>query len=231
MTFRHIHLQMYAIRGSVEIIAAIDCESSSGGFFMANFKAVGRIVGSPLNGLCERMCLHVETVTDACRTRRESQSATLTLSDMPTGAPFTFVDAVETGDTAFVVESSCALNDGCRRVRGTLRIPVNVRFTDASGNCGCASGILELARDLSLRVPTDNGASYRYDADVMLVCTSGAFLSDSAVALSYCIVETYRVLLSADVLVPTYGYAVYPDCNECDGCAELINGRLFHETR
>lgn len=198
---------------------------------MANCKAVGRISGSPLNGLCERMCLHVETVVDACRARRENQSATLTLSDMPANPPFTFVDATEAGEAVFTVDSSCALNGGCRRVRGRLSIPINVRFTDSNGNCGCASGVLELARDLSLRVPTDNGANYRFDVDAMLVCTNGAFLSDSAVSLSYCIVETYRVLLTADVLVPTYGFAVYPDCTDCDGCAELLYGRLFPETR
>ncbi|MCI9031674.1 MAG: hypothetical protein HFK09_04015 [Clostridia bacterium] len=198
---------------------------------MANYKAIGCISGNPLNGLCERMCLHVETVTDACRARRDNQTATVVLSDLPSGAPFTFVDASETGDVSFVVDSTCISNGDCRRVRGRLRVTLNVRFTDANGNCGCASGVLELARDLSLRVPTDNGANYRFDADAVLVCTNGAFISDSAVSLSYCIVETYRVLMIADVLVPTYGFAVYPDCTECDGCAELLNNRIFPERR
>ena len=198
---------------------------------MANFKAVGSIVGSPLRGLCERMCLHVECVTDACRARRDGQTASLVLDDVQGTAPFVFSDATQAGDVTLEVDSVCGGTGGCRRVQARIRIGVRVRYTDANGACCCSVGTLELTRELNLRVPEQNGAQYRFDADAVLVCTNGVFISDNAVSLSFCIVETYRALTFADVLVPTYGFAAYPDCNECDGCSSLMQGRIFPETR
>jgi hypothetical protein len=48
-------------------------------------------------------------------------------------------------------------------------------------------------------------------------------------ALTYCIVETYKTVISADILVPTYGFAVYPECRDCSGCTALMNSELFDE--
>lgn len=199
---------------------------------MANYKAVGRISGNPLNGLCERMCINVDCVIDACRSRRANQTASVALTDMSVGmaSPFEFIDAHGTGDSEFIVENVTQTNGTCRQVSGTLRVSLIVHFRDANGVCGCARATLQLPRQIMLRVPQDDTADYRFTGEGVVVCTSGAFLSDSVVALTFCIAETYRTLVNADVLVPTYGFAVYPECRECNGCDRLLNSAIFPES-
>ena len=199
---------------------------------MANYKAVGRISGNPLNGLCERMCINVDCVIDACRSRRDGQNVTATLSDFTGGtvAPFTYVDAHDTGDSSFTVDSVESTEGNCRSVSGTLNVPMIVQYRDANGTCGCARCTMELTRQLMLRVPESETADYRFDGRGIVVCTSGAFLSNDVISLTFCIVETYKTLVNADILVPTYGFAVYPDCTECNGCNRLLNLPIFPET-
>lgn len=198
---------------------------------MENYKAVGRIIGSPLNGLCERMCINVDCVLDACRARRDSQNATVILTDITQGAtpPFTFVGAVGLGGSQFDVTSTCSAQNGCSRISGTLHVPVVATFTDANGMCCHGNAVISMSRDIVLRLPQNTNIDYRIEGDGGLICVSGAFLSDTAVSLTFCIVETYRVIRRADIIVPTYGYAVFPDCRECDGCAALMNALLGEE--
>ncbi len=198
---------------------------------MANFKAVGRISGNALNGLCDRMCISVECVIDGCRSRRLSQTATVELTDITQGAvpPFTFVRAEDTGDSAFVVHSSCPNGENCRNVTGALNIPIAVVFTDARGVCCSGRGVISLTRQLALKVPSNPNTPYVFTGNGTVICVSGAFLSDNVAALTYCIVETYKTVISADILVPTYGFAVYPECRDCSGCTALMNSELFDE--
>ncbi len=198
---------------------------------MANFKAVGRISGNALNGLCDRMCISVECVIDGCQSRRLSQTATVELTDITTGAepPFTFVRAEDDGGSSFQVQSSCVNGNNCRNVTGTLNVPITVVFTDARGVCCQGRGNIILTRQLALKVPSNPGAPYAFIGDGAVICFNGTFLSDSVVSLTYCIVETYKTVINADILVPTYGFAVYPECRDCSGCDALMNSPLFDE--
>lgn len=198
---------------------------------MANFKAVGRITGSALNGLCDRMCINVECVIDGCQSRKESQTATVELTDITAGAvpPFTFVRAEDNGESSFVVQSSCENGANCRNVTGVLSVPVTVYFTDQRGVCCSGRAVITLTKQLALRVPSNPATPYTFVGDGIIICFNGTFLSDRVVTLTYCIVETYKTVIKADILVPTYGFAVYPDCRDCNGCAALLNSTLFDE--
>lgn len=198
---------------------------------MANYKAVGHICGNPLNGLCERMCIRADCVIDGCQSRKNSETAVLTINNFTGGitAPFTFISACGQ-ESSFSVEQTCNAGCNCCRVRGLMQIPITVRYKDANGECGCATGILELSREFSLRVPSGGVSGYHFEGEAVIVCVSGAFLSDTVVSISYCIAETYKTIMRADILVPTYGFAVYPGCEECDGCSVLLNSPLFPET-
>lgn len=198
---------------------------------MSNYKAVGRITGDPLTGLCDRMCIRADVVIDGCQSRRDGQTATLTLTDFTpdTTAPYTFVSAYASPATVFTVDETCPTGCNCCRVRGVMHIPLTVRYTDAAGVCGCAKGTINIARDFTLRIPQNTVNNYRFEGDAVVVCTTGAFLTDEVLSVNYCIVETYKSVIRADVLVPTYGYAVYPECEDCGDCRELLNSPLFPE--
>lgn len=199
---------------------------------MANFKAVGRICGNPLNGLCERMCIRADCIIDGCQSRRNGETAVLTLTDFTGGVapPYTFLRACAGRTTAFTVQETCNAGCNCCRVRGIMQIPVTVQYRDANGTCGCAHGTFDVSRDFTLRTPSPAVADYRFEGEATVVCTTGTFLTDNAVSVTYCIVETYKTVIRADILVPTYGFAVYPACEKCDDCSALLNSALFPET-
>lgn len=200
---------------------------------MAWCKKVGRITGNPLDGLCERMCIEVRQVFDACLTRRDNASFTLTLTDFTPGTtpPFTYVGLVNYDEpriTNLTVDS--AAGEARSRVTFDLNIPVSVNYTDSEGRSGVARSVMTLSRDLLLRLPSESLAPYQIEAVAAVRSSIGSFISEDTVNFVYCIIDIIKVIVNVDILVPTYGYPVYPGCRECgQACPGILNLPLFPE--
>lgn len=192
-----------------------------------NYKAAGRITGNPLFGLCERMCIEVRQVFDGCERRESNISAITQFTDFTGGAPYEFVSIRSFGNST-VTDLRTIEGRGCSQVECTINVPLLLTYRDANCNVGTARGTLRINRSVSLQLPSNSLLPFTVEPTVVLFCDNGSFLNADTVSYTYCIVEVLKVIVPADILVPTYGYAVYPDCAECGAsCPGILTASLF----
>lgn len=204
--------------------------------FFSNFqtdKCPGPINGNPVNGLNEKVCLQAQRVFDACIKQGQSDGMVLTVTD-PTPAnptyPLTFISArsiTSTGTvTAFQVDR---LPDkaNCARVQATIDIPVEVIYTDANGVEGKATSSVTVSEDVILFVPQPSIVPYEVQCVVSAVAPEGVFNAENnTFTADMCITVVLKIVISVDLLVPTYGYCAIPPAQEysqeiCAGFFEL----------
>lgn len=200
-----------------------------------NTKAAGRITGSPLCGLCERVCIEAKKISDGCIGRFGNVTFTVTLSDFTGGmtTPYTFERAVSSGSTTLENLTVTAIRGNRSRVAFDSFIPIIVYYTDAAGVTGTAKGTVTFSRDVVLTVPSDSVVPYSIEATTAISSNIGAFSSDYAsVTIICCIIQIVRVVTTVEILVPSYGYCEYPACeNYADEVCEGVFARpIFPST-
>ena len=196
---------------------------------MANTKAAGRITGNPMCGLCERVCIEAQKIFDGCVGRFGNVTFTVALSDFTGGTttPYTFERAVSSGSTTLNNLTVTTIRGNRSRVAFDSVIPITVYYTDAAGVSGTAQGAVTFSRDVVLTIPSDSVMPYSIEATTALSSNIGAFSSDNAsVTITCCIIQTVRVIMTVELLVPSYGYCEYPSCeNYADEVCEGIFAR------
>ncbi len=199
-----------------------------------NTKRAGAICGNPLNGLCERVCIEVNKVFDGCITRFADITYTATLTGFTEGtvAPFTFVSARSDGDSVISNFIATPVDNRRSRIEMDVTFPITVAYTDANGRAGTATSTITVHRDILLRLPSDSVVPYSVKAITNLASTIGSFTSDTEVNFRACIIQIIKVIVTVDILVPSYGYAEYPSCVEYEGevCEGLLNLPLFPQS-
>ena len=204
--------------------------------FFSNFqtdKCPGPISGNPLGGLNEKVCIQAQRVFDACIKQSQSDGIVLNITDpVPANPtyPLTFISARSTTSagvvTAFQVDR---LPDraGCARVQATVDIPVEVVYTDANGVEGKATSTVTVSEDVILFVPRPSVMPYEVQSVVSAVSPEGTFnASDNTFTVDLCITVILKIIISVDLLVPSYGYCLIPPAQEytrevCAGFFEL----------
>ncbi len=203
--------------------------------FYSNFqsdKCPGAITGNPLNGLTEKVCIQAERIFDACIKQSQLENYALTLSDItPTAVtyPLTFISARSTGSattvTNLVVDRQT--DRPCARVQGTVSVPVEVLFTDASGTDGSATATVSLPIDVLLYVPAPSIMPFNVRAVVSAVAPEGTYNTETqGFTVNICATVIIKIAMSVELLVPSYGYCVIPPAQEysqevCTGFFEL----------
>ena len=204
--------------------------------FFSNFqtdKCPGPISGNPLGGLNEKVCIQAQRVFDACIKQSQSDGIVLNITDpVPANPtyPLTFISARSTTSagvvTAFQVDR---LPDraGCARVQATVDIPVEAVYTDANGVEGKATSTVTVSEDVILFVPQPSVMPYEVQSVVSAVSPEGTFnASDNTFTVDLCITVILKIIISVDLLVPSYGYCLIPPAQEytrevCAGFFEL----------
>lgn len=203
--------------------------------FYSNFtsdRCPSQITGNPLNGLCEKVCIQAKKVFDACIKQTQEDGYTLVLTDFtpqnPT-YPLTFVSARSTSSKATV--NSLQVDpipdrQNLSRVQITYTVPMEVIYTDASGVQGKAKAQVTLAQDVVLFVPAPSIIPYEVEAVVSIVAPEGTYLSENTFTVSCCTTSILKIVMTVELLVPSYGYAQMPSCQEytqevCSGFFEL----------
>ena len=130
--------------------------------FFCNFQSdrcPGQITGNPLNGLCEKVCIQVKKVFDACMQQQQLTGVVLNLTNFtpanPT-YPLTFISARSTtarGTISNLLIDPIADKPNSARVRADVTIPVTVAYTDANGVEGVATSSFTVTKDVILCVP------------------------------------------------------------------------------
>ncbi len=192
----------------------------------------GRLSGNPLSGLCDKVCVQVKKVFDACMRQAQEDNVTVTLTGLtpanPT-YPLTFVSARNTSTQAQI--SSLQVDpipdrQNLSRVQVTYVIPVEVLYTDANGVEGKGTANVTLSQDVILHVPAPSIMPYEVEAIVSVVSPEGTYVSGNTFNVTFCTTSIIKVVMTVELLIPSYGYATIPPCQEytqevCSGFFEL----------
>lgn len=204
--------------------------------FFSNFqsdRSPGQINGNPLNGLCEKVCIQANKVFDACIKQTQEEGIVLALTDFtpenPT-YPLTFVSAKSTTTRATITSVQVdRLTDrpNFARVQVAMTVPMEVLYTDANGVEGRATSSTTLTSDVILFVPEPSIIPYFVEASVSIIAPEGVFdATTNSFTVSCCVTVILKILMEVELLVPSYGYATIPPCQEytqevCSGFFEL----------
>ncbi len=172
-------------------------------------KRAGRINGNPLCGLCERVCLDVRQVIDGSVARYSNRVVSVPVSP-PAEAVFPYEPIlVQSVGRAVLTDLVVSPTETARsRVRYTLTIPLTVRLSDASGASFDFATEYTFSRDILLTVPQD--VPYEIEAAASFYSRIGSFVSERELSLTACIVVITRVVVSSQLLLPSYGECEYP---------------------
>ncbi len=192
----------------------------------------GPITGNPLNGLCEKACIHTQKVFDACLKQIQENGVQISVSNfVPANPvePLTFIGcSVDPSDVTLTDVSVDRFDDKpCfARISANVNIPVTINYTDANGVEGSATGIITVSQDVVLYVPQPSIVPFGVDAFANMVCADGDYIGSGVFSIDTCITIIMRIVVEADILVPTYGYCPIPPCQDfsqdvCSGFFEL----------
>jgi len=192
----------------------------------------GQLTGNPLNGLCEKVCIEAKKVFDACMKQVQESGVVVTATDFtpanPT-LPLTFISAMCTSGTVPITNLTINRFEDrpCfARVTGEVLVPVTINYTDANGTPGAATTTITVDEDVVLYVPQPSVVPFTVEAFATCMGVDGEFTGDDTLTLDACITVILKVVSVVDILMPSYGYAKIPPCQEfsqdvCTGFFDL----------
>lgn len=188
----------------------------------------------------DKVCIQAKKVFDACLKQVTQEGVTLTLTNTTPAdpvQPITFAKGRSISSVGVVnnlVVTRLPDKPKCGRVQCDVTIPVEVDYTDANGTEGSGTGLLTLKQDVVMALPDPSIVPYEVEAVVSAVCPDGFYLGTSTIneeivlqfSVVACISIILKIVTKVDLIVPTYGYAVIPPCQEftqevCEGFFEL----------
>ena len=197
-----------------------------------------QMTGNPLNGLCEKVCIEVNKVFDACMKQTQQDGVVLALTDnVPENPtyPLTFISAKSTTTEGTLVSQQVdRLNDrpNFARVQVTVSVPVEVLYVDANGVEGKATSSVSFSQDVILFVPEPSVIPYSVKAVVSLISTEGTYTAENTFTVSCCVTMILKIVMPVELLIPAYGYCNIPPCQDYsqEVCAGFFELPLFPNT-
>ncbi|MEG1613642.1 MAG: hypothetical protein RR357_05695 [Clostridia bacterium] len=201
-------------------------------------KTPGPICGNPVTGLCERACLQVKKVFDAClkQTRLENYNITATnLVPSNPKQPLTFVSATSTtskGVISNVIITPIRDESKCSRVQADITIPVEVLYVDDNNVEGKGQAEIVVHQDVVMYVPENSVIPVSLEATVNAVAPQGTYDEGLTFTITACVTVVLKVEAEVELLVPTYGYCYIPPCQEFtqEVCTGVFDMPLFPST-
>ena len=101
--------------------------------------------------------------------------------------------------------------------------PLTITAVDAQNINFTARSTLSLQRELLLKIPTSDYSVYSIEVATNVSSRNGRFISATELRASCCIIQTVRVVTPGEIIVPSFGNVVYPQCqsmendNQCNG--------------
>ncbi len=203
--------------------------------FFSNFsqdRCPCQITGNPLNGLCEKVCIQVKKVFDACLKQSQEQGVVLTLTNLvpanPT-YPLTFISARSSATLATITSLNVeplADRPNLSRVQVSYSIPIEVIYQDANGVQGKGNATMSFSQDIILFAPTPSIMPYEVEAVVSVVASEGTYTGENTFTITACTTSILKIVMTVELLIPSYGYCQIPTCQEytqeiCAGFFEL----------
>lgn len=193
----------------------------------------GPIMNNPLKGLCEKVCIQVKKVFDACLKQQHVENAIVNITSFnpenPT-YPLTFVSGQSSttnkGFLTNVVVTRFDDRPNFAHISAVANIPLDLVYTDANGNQGVAQATLTLPQDVVLFLPQPSIIPYEIELVSSMMVASATFAEDGTATIEGCVLIILKVVAETELLVPSYGYCHIPMCQEfsqnvCDGFFDM----------
>ena len=186
------------------------------------------------SNVCDRVCILTNRVFDSCLNQFQAQGVNVTVDtdtyspENPT-FPLTFVGCVGTGAPATTSNLTITRFDdrpNFARVTVDVNIPITISYTDANGVAGTATGTLTVTEDVVMCVPQASVIPFTVQAFGTAICSDGEFVGDNTFTITACVTVILRVVAEVQLVIPTYGLAQIPPCQEysneiCPGTFDL----------
>lgn len=206
--------------------------------FFSNKKEseIGSVSGNPLNGLCEKVCIQVKKVFDACLSQMAMEDIRIRVCDLHPhnpAMPVTFISGRSIATKGTISNLSVdRLEDrpNFARVRCDVTVPLEIVFVDANGVEGKGKANLTIHKDIVLFVPEASIIPFSIESVVSAVVPEGVFDLRQEEELIFtcdvCTTVILKVVIEVELLVPSYGYAHIPPCQDftqevCSGFFEM----------
>ncbi|MDD4797191.1 MAG: hypothetical protein PHO66_05440 [Eubacteriales bacterium] len=185
---------------------------------------------------CERICVQVKRVYDACleqtQTDRIVTVTNITPSNPVPVAPLTLVSCRSTSVTGEVHDLMIdRLPDRPQfaRVRCCIRIPIEVVFTDGTNREYVGQAYIIVKKDVVLCVPDNSLVPFDLQTIVNAICVTGYHVRNWEFNISVCISIILKIVADVDILLPSYGFCPIPPCESFaeSVCDEFFNLPLY----
>lgn len=195
-------------------------------------KMPGPMKGNPMSGMCEKACIQVNKVFDACMKQENIQNMTITLYNITPSTlvpPYKLISGKSSTTNATLsdlIVTDLADSNCCARIQAYVDMPIQIVLVDCKGNQGVACATVSVPKDIVLHTASPSIMPYVIQAIGTLVVTDGTYLCDNTFAINACITTIIKVVMEVELLVPSYGYAYIPPCQDytrevCDGLFDL----------
>lgn len=195
------------------------------------------------DGCNEKICIQAKKVFDACVKQTTLQQITVSVTDVvpPNPAtPLRFVSCKSTS-TKGIVENLVVerLQDRPKygRVEADIVVPVEVTYIDANNVEGSGVGTVTVPVNVVMFLPEPSIIPYRIEASVSAISPDGTFSQTQVIdgvtyflfEITCCVTIILKVTMDVELIVPTFGYAVIPPCQEYteDVCSGFFDLPLF----
>lgn len=179
--------------------------------------------GGGFDGLCCRMVIETKRVFDGCKFTDENISLTLnTDGALPQQANFVSARVIGSELVNYTVSDGPG---GKCNISGDVVTKFAVTYSYGGALYTVGASYTEHI-DTFLRLPIAALVPYAIEVSTVMTVTSGAIIGTNAVAVSGCILRIIKVTAPVDILIPTYGYCLYPPCTDC-ACPGISDARIF----
>ena len=180
---------------------------------------------------CERVCVEVKRVFDACLQRKSVENAQLPVAFSCPPSRCSTVESVTNNGMAIIsnLEITPLPRSACSRVRYTLTIPIQVVLSNNAGKNIVGTTSFTLQQDILLKVPASTALVPVHVEVTANVVGLNNSLSDSVLTTTLCVTIVTKVLARVILSIPTFGYPCIPPCQEFaeDLCEEIFNRPLY----
>lgn len=189
---------------------------------------------------CERICVEVKKVFDACVQQVSLENVQLLASnyDPPAPAmPLTYVSAAIIQNEAHTVTDVQVERIPDRPnfayITGICNIPVLISYTDANAVPGTATSVLSVPFSATLFVPQSALTPVNVECFASFAATNGSYLGNNLFQISFCVTIIIKIVGIVDVLIPSYGYCPIPEAQGTsqDVCSGFFNSPIFPTAR
>lgn len=195
----------------------------------------GPMNSNPLNGLCEKVCILTTKVFDACIKQLSIPNSEheVTFSGGEPDLPITYIgaqnDASQPSTITDLVVDRLVDRPNYARISGNVNIPIVINYTDGNNNEGSVDSTTIVPFDVVLFVPQPSIIPYTIEATASLASNIGSYAGNNVFIIDECITIIIRVVVEAELCVPSYGYCQIPPAIEFsqDQCAGVFELPLF----